>query len=486
MEEVPSPERDGCCLFLVPVAVGAAAVGYAVMNREEPQRLPPEERTTPVRVVTAPAVEVVPRALGYGSVMPGRVWEAGGRGERHRHLPPSGAREGSGPPGPGRSCSASTPPTTGSPSRRSRPTSARPKPSSRSSTCGRRTRSVRSPSRNEAIALGRKELDRKRRLAKQGTISQAAVDPGGTGGARRGAGGPEPAQLDEPPSRRALGARGDPGPAPGPSWRRRGGTCNGPRSSRRSTAGSRRSTWRRPSSRPRARCWWWRTASTWRRSPPRFRSAPCSPSSRATWTCPWTPERPCRGFATWRGLEAIVRLRTGARRHRVAGPVLADERHRGSSHPPPSGSSSRWTTPTGGSSRASGPRSSRTCTSRSRSGDGPAPARWWSRGGRSTAARSASPERTTGSGSGRWRWISSRPTSWSSPRVSRRASGSWSSDLPFAADGMRLAPVEDPGGPCRPRRGGGRGRAGPMIPPCSAASNDPRRPVSRSSRGFRR
>ena len=63
-------------LFLVPVAVGAAAVGYAVKYRDGPERTPPEERVTPVRVVTVPSVDVVPRALGYGSASPGRVWEA--------------------------------------------------------------------------------------------------------------------------------------------------------------------------------------------------------------------------------------------------------------------------------------------------------------------------------------------------------------------------------------------------------------------------
>ena len=63
-------------LFILPITLGAAAVGYAVMSREGPQRTPPEERVIPVRVVTVPSVDVVPRALGYGSASPGRVWEA--------------------------------------------------------------------------------------------------------------------------------------------------------------------------------------------------------------------------------------------------------------------------------------------------------------------------------------------------------------------------------------------------------------------------
>ena len=86
-------------LFVLPVALGAAAVGYAVMNREGPQRTEPQERVTPVRVVTVPSVDVVPRALGYGSVIPGRVWEAVGEVSGTVILSAPGAREGRGPSG---------------------------------------------------------------------------------------------------------------------------------------------------------------------------------------------------------------------------------------------------------------------------------------------------------------------------------------------------------------------------------------------------
>ena len=162
-------------LFLVPVAVGAAAVGYAVMHREEPQRLPPEERTTPVRVVTAPAVEVVPRALGYGSVMPGRVWEAVGEVSgtviyRHPELEKGAVLQ------------------AGTELLRIDPTDyrlavAQIEANIRSTEAQLAVLDVRAANtkrsiaiEERSIALGRKELDRKRRLAKQGTISQAAVD----------------------------------------------------------------------------------------------------------------------------------------------------------------------------------------------------------------------------------------------------------------------------------------------------------------------
>ncbi|MCY4442724.1 MAG: efflux RND transporter periplasmic adaptor subunit [Deltaproteobacteria bacterium] len=63
-------------LILVPVGLGLLVVMYAVTSREGPRRVAPEERTTSVRVVPAAAVDVAPRALGYGNVKPGRVWEA--------------------------------------------------------------------------------------------------------------------------------------------------------------------------------------------------------------------------------------------------------------------------------------------------------------------------------------------------------------------------------------------------------------------------
>ena len=63
-------------LIWVPIALGVAAVLWAVNARQGPQRIPPEERTASVRTVPAAAVDAVPRALGYGNVKPGKVWEA--------------------------------------------------------------------------------------------------------------------------------------------------------------------------------------------------------------------------------------------------------------------------------------------------------------------------------------------------------------------------------------------------------------------------
>lgn len=65
-------------LFWIPVGLGVLAVVYAVRSREAPTRIEPEERITAVRVVEANSVRVVRRAVGHGSVKPGRVWEAVG------------------------------------------------------------------------------------------------------------------------------------------------------------------------------------------------------------------------------------------------------------------------------------------------------------------------------------------------------------------------------------------------------------------------
>ena len=162
-------------LFVVPVALGLAAVGYAVMNREGPQRLPPEERLTPVRVVPAPAVDMVPRALGYGSVTPGRIWEAVGEVSgtviyRHPELEKGAVLR------------------AGTELLRIDPTDyrlavAQIEASIRSTEAQLAVLGVRASNTRRSLSiearsidLARKELERKQRLVQQGTISQAAVD----------------------------------------------------------------------------------------------------------------------------------------------------------------------------------------------------------------------------------------------------------------------------------------------------------------------
>ena len=162
-------------LFVVPVALGLGVIGYALQNREGPQRLPPEERTTPVRVVTAPAVDVVPRALGYGSVIPGRIWEAVGEVSgtviyRHPELEKGAVLR------------------AGTELLRIDPTDyrlavAQIEASIRSTEAQLAVLDVRASNTKRSLSiearsidLSRKELERTQRLVKQGTISQAAAD----------------------------------------------------------------------------------------------------------------------------------------------------------------------------------------------------------------------------------------------------------------------------------------------------------------------
>ncbi len=63
-------------LLIPPLLLAAAALVVAVKSKDKPERTPPAERTTVVRTIEAPSVTVIPRALGYGSVAPGRVWRA--------------------------------------------------------------------------------------------------------------------------------------------------------------------------------------------------------------------------------------------------------------------------------------------------------------------------------------------------------------------------------------------------------------------------
>ena len=162
-------------LFVVPVAVAAAVVGYAVQTREGPRRLPPEERTTPVRVVTVPSVDVVPRALGYGSAQPGRVWEAVGEVSgtviyRHPELAKGALLR------------------AGTELLRIDPTDyrlaiAQIEASIRSAEAQLAVLDVREANTRRSLAiedrsidLARKELERKQSLVRQGTVSQATVD----------------------------------------------------------------------------------------------------------------------------------------------------------------------------------------------------------------------------------------------------------------------------------------------------------------------
>ncbi|MBT6274841.1 MAG: efflux RND transporter periplasmic adaptor subunit [Chromatiales bacterium] len=60
----------------LPIALGIAIVAWAVTSRDAPQRVTAKETGTAVRVVVVQARPFAARAVGFGSVRPGRVWKA--------------------------------------------------------------------------------------------------------------------------------------------------------------------------------------------------------------------------------------------------------------------------------------------------------------------------------------------------------------------------------------------------------------------------
>lgn len=63
-------------LILPPIAIAVAVFMLAVEGREPPVRTGTEPPARPVRVMTVQPVDVVPRAIGYGEVVPAREWQA--------------------------------------------------------------------------------------------------------------------------------------------------------------------------------------------------------------------------------------------------------------------------------------------------------------------------------------------------------------------------------------------------------------------------
>jgi multidrug efflux pump subunit AcrA (membrane-fusion protein) len=63
-------------LVLPPIAVGAALLAWQLSGRKAPEQAAPAEVARPVRVIEVQPTDYVPRALGYGYVEPGSIWEA--------------------------------------------------------------------------------------------------------------------------------------------------------------------------------------------------------------------------------------------------------------------------------------------------------------------------------------------------------------------------------------------------------------------------
>jgi len=63
-------------LKILPVVAALVAVVYLMTHRSGPTRKQGEELIRTLRIIEAPCVDLVPRAVGYGVAEPGWVWEA--------------------------------------------------------------------------------------------------------------------------------------------------------------------------------------------------------------------------------------------------------------------------------------------------------------------------------------------------------------------------------------------------------------------------
>ena len=63
-------------LIFPPIIIGLIILIYLVNSTNPPSQTPPNERISYVRVITVQPTDFIPKAIGYGNVEPGRVWNA--------------------------------------------------------------------------------------------------------------------------------------------------------------------------------------------------------------------------------------------------------------------------------------------------------------------------------------------------------------------------------------------------------------------------
>ncbi len=63
-------------MFALPTLAGLGVLAGLVATSAEPTRRPAKERAVPVRIIAAPEIALVPRAIGYGNVVPSESWTA--------------------------------------------------------------------------------------------------------------------------------------------------------------------------------------------------------------------------------------------------------------------------------------------------------------------------------------------------------------------------------------------------------------------------
>jgi len=62
-------------LIIIPIILALVIVWGLKQSRKGPEKLPLKEAVRKVRVIKADMVDVIPRAIGYGQVEPGQVWQ---------------------------------------------------------------------------------------------------------------------------------------------------------------------------------------------------------------------------------------------------------------------------------------------------------------------------------------------------------------------------------------------------------------------------
>lgn len=73
---LPKASKKSKALFFVLLAVGIAVFIVLIKTRSAPEQAAVGETAYLARVIAVPAVDVVPRVLGYGNVTPSDVWDA--------------------------------------------------------------------------------------------------------------------------------------------------------------------------------------------------------------------------------------------------------------------------------------------------------------------------------------------------------------------------------------------------------------------------
>jgi RND family efflux transporter MFP subunit len=70
------PHISNKWVILIPILIGVALVLILKQQQKEPEQGPLKETAQLVRVIKVPATRVVPTAIGHGTVLPSRTWEA--------------------------------------------------------------------------------------------------------------------------------------------------------------------------------------------------------------------------------------------------------------------------------------------------------------------------------------------------------------------------------------------------------------------------